>query len=369
MKKMKVATIGLFLVIGGVFFASGLWLFQRRTASQETAEEYKTSPVLSSLTASETQAEEASHSHSEGSAHSHAHESPSDSMIRIARETFGENPPLESERWLAYLESEEGRAFLDGFPSADEWFEKSKEFGFFEETPAVQGARDGLYRKHFPTGTVGENEHIIRDMMRDAILEQGHHKESEYSRSRNSTLLIDLLMDEKYLAWVEMKFGSLPPSSQEWINATFEEIRLAERKKYLAAENNESPAQVNGSTGSEPPQSEIELRPADNRTPATPRDLSEGSLTVGNGRSDAAITHPIDIEKLAIPVPEVPELPNREGLETALRTQFSPDRFTRAMNTLTEYGPEEGLRRLKVSDPEVAKQVEGLLPKQQEQEK
>ena len=196
---MKVATIGLFLIIVGIFFTSGLWFFQQRKTSQE--EGHKTS-LVPPLTDSQSQTEEVSHSHPEGFAHSHAHESPSDSMIRIARETFGENPPQESERWLTYLESEEGRAFLDGFPSADEWFEKSKEFGFFEETSAVQRARDHLYRKHFPTGTVDENEHIIRDMMRAAILEQEHHKEAEYSRSRNSTLLIDLLMDEKYLAWV-----------------------------------------------------------------------------------------------------------------------------------------------------------------------
>ena len=35
------------------------------------------------------------------------------------------------------------------------------------------------------------------------------------------------------------------------------------------------------------------------------------------------------------------------------------------MKTLNQHGPEEGLRRLKKSDPEVAKQVERLLPKPQ----
>ena len=71
------------------------------------------------------------------------------------------------------------------------------------------------------------------------------------------------------------------------------------------------------------------------------------------------------IEKLASPVSEVPELANGTCLDTTLHLQFSPDRFTRAMKTLNRYGPKEGLRMLKESDLEVAKQVERLLPKPQ----
>ena len=74
----------------------------------------------------------------------------------------------------------------------------------------------------------------------------------------------------------------------------------------------------------------------------------------------------IDVESLEALTPEMPELPPEESLETVLRQQFSPERFSRAMNTLNQYGPEEGLRRLKDSDPEVATQVEQLLPKRQE---
>ena len=48
----------------------------------------------------------------------------------------------------------------------------------------------------------------------------------------------------------------------------------------------------------------------------------------------------------------------QNNLETTLRAQFSSERFERAMDTLEQYGPEEGLRRLKENDPEVAKQIE-----------
>ena len=43
------------------------------------------------------------------------------------------------------------------------------------------------------------------------------------------------------------------------------------------------------------------------------------------------------------------------GVETILKAQFSSERFERAMSTLQRYGPEEGLRRLRENDPEVAK--------------
>lgn len=58
-------------------------------------------------------------------------------------------------------------------------------------------------------------------------------------------------------------------------------------------------------------------------------------------------------------VPKTPtNLPTVEGLEASLKEQFSSERFERAMDTLERYGPEEGLRRLKESDLEIARQIE-----------
>jgi len=57
---------------------------------------------------------------------------------------------------------------------------------------------------------------------------------------------------------------------------------------------------------------------------------------------------------------ERPEMPGKiqSNLETTLKSRFSSERFERAMSTLERYGPEEGLRRLKENDPEIAKQIE-----------
>ena len=58
---------------------------------------------------------------------------------------------------------------------------------------------------------------------------------------------------------------------------------------------------------------------------------------------------------------EIPAFPTDAGLETQLRERFSPERFGTATQTLRRYGPEEGLRRLRASDPEVATHIERFL--------
>ena len=53
-----------------------------------------------------------------------------------------------------------------------------------------------------------------------------------------------------------------------------------------------------------------------------------------------------------------PELPTSEGIETQLSERFSPERLEKARQVLERYGPEEGMRRLREDDPEVAAQFE-----------
>ena len=76
---------------------------------------------------------------------------------------------------------------------------------------------------------------------------------------------------------------------------------------------------------------------------------------IPNSENDAAATRAPGLTD----VPKAPtELPTVEGFETILKSQFSSERFERAMSTLDQYGPEEGLRRLRENDPEIANQIE-----------
>lgn len=56
-----------------------------------------------------------------------------------------------------------------------------------------------------------------------------------------------------------------------------------------------------------------------------------------------------------------PDLSTNADFEKILRERFSPERFTTAMQTLKQYGPKDGLQRLKESDPEVATHIERFL--------
>ena len=105
----------------------------------------------------------------------------------------------------------------------------------------------------------------------------------------------------------------------------------------------ESPSASSDATTGESPSMAAPLADADER-PTDPNTAPRAAVTPAPGLTD---------------VPKTPtNLPTVEGLETTLREQFSPERFDRAMSTLKRYGPEEGLRRLRENDPEVANQIE-----------
>ena len=72
--------------------------------------------------------------------------------------------------------------------------------------------------------------------------------------------------------------------------------------------------------------------------------------------TDAEIDAAMSSQPRDIPTPQRPDSPS--DMEASLKAQFPSERFERAMDTLEQYGPEEGLRRLKENDPEVAKRIE-----------
>ena len=105
----------------------------------------------------------------------------------------------------------------------------------------------------------------------------------------------------------------------------------------------ESSSVSSDATTGESPSMAAPLPNADEH-PTNPNTASRAAATPAPGLTD---------------VPKAPtNLPTVESLEASLKEQFSPERFDRAMSTLERYGPEEGLRRLRENDPEVAKQVE-----------
>ena len=91
----------------------------------------------------------------------------------------------------------------------------------------------------------------------------------------------------------------------------------------------------------------------------TTLDTSERALMTDT-EIKAAIEKSLTSESLDVLTNQHSDTPDevQSNLETGLKAQFSLKRFERAMSTLNQYGPKEGIRRLKESDPEVANHIE-----------
>ena len=83
--------------------------------------------------------------------------------------------------------------------------------------------------------------------------------------------------------------------------------------------------------------------------------------TLANSALTSQIPEELEAELTKDIFADIPNLLTNADFEKVLRERFSPKRFTTAMQTLTQYGPKEGLQRLKESDPEVATHIEPLL--------
>ncbi|MDE0323108.1 MAG: hypothetical protein OXN27_04235 [Candidatus Poribacteria bacterium] len=355
----KAFFIPMFVVIGA---ASFLWFSQRETKTPEVKKVYKaaTPSQMSTFKGDAT----SEHTHTESHTHPtewHARpgESPGDHFARVMKETFGESSSPKMQRFLAYLESKEGRAFMDSFPSFDELIAMQKRFGFFQESALDAAVIDGKYREHFPIGTVDENEPIIRDLIAEVILDAELHKDENPDRHRTQDVRHYLLSEDKIMSWLFKKFGTTPLQPSKWLRTAMEETRLAEREKFLAAGKTAEPPQLTDVT--EPVQP-LELKEEDGFP--SDKTLSTSELERAP-QSDAELEGKF-AEQLAPDALKLLELPTEENSETTIRERFSPERFNRAMQTLSRHGPEEGLRKLKETDPEIAKHVERLINRKQE---
>lgn len=357
----KAFFIAMFVVIGA---ASFIWFSLRETKTPEVKKVYKATtpsqmPAFKGHSTSEHLHTE-SHTHPT-EAHTHPEERPSDHYIRLMKESTGENPSPKMQRYLAYLESKEGRAFIDNLSTVEEVYEMKKRFGFFQESPLDAAVIDRKFREHFPTGTVDENEPIIRNLIAEAILDAELHKEENPDAYRKLDVILNLISEDKLPSWLFKKFDTDPIAKNRWLNPVFEEIRLAEREKFLTAGKTSEPPQLTDDTKPIQP-----LEPKENDGLPNRDVLSTSELEHSTGSDTELERKPA--EQLTPDALKVLELPTEENSETTIRERFSPERFNRAMQTLNRHGPEEGLRKLKETDPELAQQVERLMKRKQEED-
>ena len=172
--------------------------------------------------------------------------------------------------------------------------------------------------------------------------------------------IVEIVQDQEIALWVAARFQGDQAALSEWLMPLMKgsvsagsaisssaPTDFAFPDGFLSDSPSDVPAEQPPFVESEPPLSDP--------IPTSTREES----TIPNAENSSAAAPTVEPEKILTEVsPEPLALPTEEVLETALRERFSPERFERAMSTLERYGPEEGLRRLRDADPEIAKQVE-----------
>ena len=253
------------------------------------------------------------------------------------------NPELK--RFFDIVESEEYLDLINNGATFDEMINFLADQGLpVSRDPMLQ-----LFRKHFPSGVPSEYEPEMRQKLVSLIIENGGY---------DSEVLIRFMADARASAWFAAHFGS---------TFSLRDMNLDGAANWLTRVKADA-MRSNGTFGPPVPESvstseDISLDPsnadASGAAQNSQRDFPSLDVDV-NVSEDTEKTPDITVD------PEVPssqlglEWLREENIETALRERFSPERFTRALNTLTRYGHEEGFRRLKESDPEIAKQLQRI---------
>lgn len=219
---------------------------------------------------------------------------------------------------------------------------------------ATRNITEVFFRDVFPTGTPADYEPEMRAKLSRLITENG---------GLTLEVLEAFSADPRAMHWIIGQFQgdyTLNGELTKWLKDVDQKSVFSEipRVDTIAKPNETSqlqeplPAPVDNTTA-EPPQETFRNETGEDIATITP--IPEGNIDLE-----------AEFRKQFTPASTKPsQFPTEKTVETILREHVSPERLTRAMTTLNQYGLQEGLRRLKTSDPELAKHVESLLLRQQ----
>lgn len=178
--------------------------------------------------------------------------------------------------------------------------------------------------------------------------------------------MAQFMRDTENVEWINFRFKDDQEAYNAWKNQVRRRFEMGIAR--VNSESEERASQALASTGVEsipPLQQEIPIGES------TAQDTSvELEAPIIPDTADLAKTSPVvEPEKVVTQVsPSAPVLPTDEELETTLSERFSSGRIEQAMSTLERYGPKEGLRHLRESDPEIASQIQQRRDKEDSEE-
>lgn len=251
-------------------------------------------------------------------------------------------------------------------------FSRRKFWKIFESqgVPVDWGAYTQLFRKVFPTGEPEDYEPEMRlELARLFLAAEPVDPADSRAVLRQGLAVYSKFIKEgdKTFPWLAGRFdidfdGAIMGNTEN--NPAFEWVKDVQRNAasiVAGAEAAEDPGTDTGSSTSSWDLSSI-MESFSESSDATTGESQSIFPPVPDGLARPAISKP-ETDTAGAPgltdVPKTPtELSTVEVLEASLKEQLSSERFGQAMDTLDRYGPEEGLRRLKENDPEVAKRIE-----------
>ena len=234
--------------------------------------------------------------------------------------------------------------------------------------PVDRGVFASLFREVFPTGEPEDYESEMRLEMAKLFLAAEPVDLTDpraVHRQRLEVYAQFMTQEDRNFAWFAGRFDAdLDGVLRREGNPTLEWVRDVQHNAASIVAG--ADATGASATDTDTPASSWDLSSVV-ESPAESSDATTGESQtifppVPDGLARSAISKPETDAAVAPGLTDVPktptELPTVEALEASLKEQFSSERFGQAMDTLERYGPEEGLRRLKENDPEVAKQIE-----------
>lgn len=223
-------------------------------------------------------------------------------------------------------------------------------------------AQEKRFREHFPTGEYVDYEPMMRQRLAERFLEAG-------------LLPVQGDDDESAIETISVmqQFRLATDENRVWMRGYFNGY---DGDLAWAKDIRQNAASIVAEATSEP---------LDAAQPATEPKFIAEPIPTDENLLESQPQPPLSNEEAPVPEALEPMSQSREGIEaellrtfslkgeevdanieTSLREQFSYERLNRAMQTLNQYGTQEGLRRLKETDPELAARVERRLPKKPE---
>ena len=278
----------------------------------------------------------------------------------------------EIETFQAYFETPEGKRFLEIWTSpAFAAFEKTdpntKQWDTFWATHGFERDPDRWtkrFREAFPTGEPEDFEPEMRATFA-ALFED---TPPEQYPQRALEVMETFMGDPRTHAWLAGYFQG--ESMGAWGEAILEDLAATTTRQPTQQLTSDKATQTEHSGVRPHKATQEKTRGGPPGGSPSPTNAPSESVTP-EGHTENEIRERMnlgDLETL-----ERPQLPTEERIASQLREDlarpgFSPQRMNTALQTLKRYGPTEGIRRLKETDPEIATHLQHHIQKREENE-